>query len=86
MCYFFYAFLIDVLFFLDTRKTPHNTRMIPTRCEYVKGSPRVNTAITIVNTGPADPRMVVRVAPMRAMASVTMKLGITVQKNDNMKQ
>ena len=63
---------------LVIKLTPMTTKIIPATCRGDEGSASKTIARIIVNTGPADPMIVVRVAPNRTIASLIMKLGNTV--------
>lgn len=67
--------------FIETQATPMRTRETPIRWWMVNGSLMMKIARMMVNTGPVAPNMDVREAPILEMASVIMKLGITVQMN-----
>ena len=59
-------------YFRDTSPTPTITRAMPNRWWRLVGSWSQTTASSRVNTGPTQPKMVARVAPMRWIASATM--------------
>ena len=66
-------------FLKEIQATPIKTKVTPIACWIVNGSLIMKTARMIVNTGPVEPKMEVREAPILDMASVIMKLGMTVQ-------
>ena len=72
-------------YFILRRLIPPKTSTKPTICIQPKSSPNRVTAIKIVNTGPMLPVILMRVAPMRLIASLVKKLGIKVENIANKK-
>ncbi len=64
-----------------TKLTPAIAIPIPAKCQIDEGSPRTRIAKSMVMTGPVEPTMAVRVAPIFKIASLMRKLGITVHTN-----
>ena len=56
------------------------TRAVPAASHRVKGSPRIQIPMRMVDSGPTMPACAAMPAPMRSMAIMTMSTGAAVQR------